>query len=334
MRKLLFCVLLTVLPSAASAQLEIKVCQPGGARQGVGYEAIANAERRLCAIWKRLEPAADGLEREARRSQHPPWELDGRYFPQGIYLRLSREANAYAYPDQEKVVIPIGTVEWMQHDGELAAIVAHEIAHVSLVRHLENLYPPDTSATERSQFNEIAADLGGAGILVAAGYDPYDFGAALGRLLMITGGEPLNRETRWRWQYLTSHPLTGERITALSTVVKKLCEQGASCSGQALRQNEPIGPEREVYRTQAPPTIPESVPPSIPEPAPSPAPEALDLNPMELTTEQCAAFAYALSGTTRDWEASRHRAVLRQMASDGGCEVGNTGTKPTLPNPQ
>jgi len=140
----------------------------------------------------------------------------GYHFPYKFVVVVSPEVNAFALPGGY-VFINTGAIEAAHSEGELAGILAHEIAHVAL-RHGTNqaskaylaktgLNLLDTLAGGRKtslcqaarayartlflRFNRDAeeqADLEGARLMAAAGYDPHDM-ASFFAALEERGGE-------------------------------------------------------------------------------------------------------------------------------------------------
>jgi len=146
------------------------------------------------------------------------------------------EVNAFALPGGF-IYVTRGILALASSQSELAAVLAHEIAHVTLkhaqarsnrVRTSEIVDQvitgilggnPDTDQTVAhsklslaafSQNQELAADLEGIKIAGRAGYEPHAaarFLAAMGRFSQFSGNDKANSD-----DFLSSHPSTPDRI--------------------------------------------------------------------------------------------------------------------------
>ena len=87
------------------------------------------------------------------------------------------DANAYALPDR-RVLVTRGMLALAGDEAELAAVLAHEIAHV---------LAGDAAARGPRPGAEEAADRRGLGLLAAAGYDPRAQAALQGKLVAAHG---------------------------------------------------------------------------------------------------------------------------------------------------
>lgn len=165
-------------------------------------------------------------------------EAPGHAFPYEFHVVASREINAFALPGG-KIYVCGGAIEAARTEGELAGIIAHEIAHVSL-RHGTNQASkaylaqmgidalaglagdavPEVgeliSAIGGAGANlvflkfgrdaESEADIQGAAIMAAAGYDPAD---------MASFFELLEGEGSSVAEFFSDHPNPGNRMVAI-----------------------------------------------------------------------------------------------------------------------
>ena len=166
-------------------------------------------------------------------------QAPGYEFPYQFAVVDAPEVNAFAFPGGY-VFVNAGAVAAARNEGELAAVLAHEIAHVAL-RHgtrqatkayltkaglniLETLTGgretqlgeflasvggagADMLFEEFGRSSETEADLEGARLMAAAGYDPRDM-ARFFEQLAETGG--------WRTSETPSdHPDPGIRVAAI-----------------------------------------------------------------------------------------------------------------------
>ena len=178
----------------------------------------------------------------ARLAAHAP----GYEFPYRFAVVEAPEVNAYAFPGGY-VFVNTGAIEAAENEGELAAVLAHEIAHVAL-RHGTNqaskAYVTRTGLdlvealtgggdTELGRLaahvagagaellfqnygrsSETEADLEGARLMAAAGYDPRDMARFFSRL----GETGAARST----EALSDHPDPRSRVAAINEAINAL----------------------------------------------------------------------------------------------------------------
>ncbi|HZI18508.1 MAG TPA: M48 family metalloprotease [Pyrinomonadaceae bacterium] len=178
----------------------------------------------------------------AKLAQHAP----GEKFPYQFQVVSSREVNAFALPGGF-IFVNAGTIAAAHNEGELAGVIAHEIMHVAL-RHGTNQVSkaylaqaglgvlgaiaggdsPDLGRVIESvggaganmlflKFGRTAerqADLGGAQMLAAAGYDPRDL-AGFFETLQREGGQRVP-------EFLSDHPDPGNRVASINEVLPAL----------------------------------------------------------------------------------------------------------------
>ena len=178
----------------------------------------------------------------ARLAAHAP----GYEFPYQFAVVDAPEVNAYAFPGGY-VFVNTGAIAEAETEGELAAVLAHEIAHVAL-RHGTNqaskayvtksgleLLDAVTGGRETAlgryaeragaacaealfqtvgRSSETEADLEGARLMAAAGYDPREM-ARFFEKLGETGGA---RST----EALSDHPDPRSRVAAINEFINTL----------------------------------------------------------------------------------------------------------------
>jgi len=108
--------------------------------------------------------------------------------------------NAYAAYTNKTVTINKGTFKYVDNDDELAAILAHEIAHT--VDYYGG-FGKAVAMTFNSKSYEHKADLLAIDYMVNAGYNP---------VAMITVMNKIGGESVWDWGILWSHPKTSKRL--------------------------------------------------------------------------------------------------------------------------
>jgi beta-barrel assembly-enhancing protease len=180
-----------------------------------------------------------------RLASHAP----GHDFPYQFEVVNAREINAFALPGGF-VFVHAGAIAAARGEGELAGVIAHEIAHVAL-RHGTNQASKayiaqaglgvlgaiagggdDTNAGDIintiggaganmlflkfGRTAETQADLEGARIMAAAGYDPRDMARFFETLAEQGGGG------RGVPEMLSDHPDPGNRVAAINEILPSL----------------------------------------------------------------------------------------------------------------
>ncbi|HFC97309.1 MAG TPA: tetratricopeptide repeat protein [Thermosulfurimonas dismutans] len=240
----------------------------GAAGALISPEEEARLGRRILAqIRERAEilddpEVTDYLESIARRLT--PW-VGPRYFPFRFYVVKNPTLNAFALPGGY-IFFTSGLIEEVDREDELAAVMAHEMAHIQarhVARRMEVLKRLQlatgavtlaglllgggktggalavtstslalTRALAYSRAEEEEADRLGFEYLTRAGYDP---GAFLSILQKIVRHRWLLTETGPN--YLLTHPAPPERITYLETLVKRYHRAHPSAS---YRPTDPL----------------------------------------------------------------------------------------------
>lgn len=108
--------------------------------------------------------------------------------------------NASASFQSKTVSINKGTLNYVDNDDELAAILSHEIAHT--IDYYGGLGKAIVMAFNSKSY-ENKADLKGVDYMVNAGYNP---------VAMITVLNKISGESIWDWGILWSHPKTSHRL--------------------------------------------------------------------------------------------------------------------------
>jgi hypothetical protein len=178
----------------------------------------------------------------AKLAAHAP----GEKFPYQFSVVASREVNAFALPGGF-IFVNAGALAAARNEGELAGVLAHEVMHVAL-RHgtnqaskayvarrglgvlrsvvgdgedLGNVIDAVGGAGANMLFlkfgrtAERQADLGGAQIMAAAGYDPRDMAGFFETLQREEGG-------RRAPEFLSDHPDPGNRVASINEVIPAL----------------------------------------------------------------------------------------------------------------
>jgi predicted Zn-dependent protease len=170
----------------------------------------------------------------------------GHNFPYEFRVIASKEINAFALPGGT-IFVNAGAILAAKSEGELAGVIAHEIAHVALRHGTNQASKQYVAITGREILDRITggsstrigqiinsiggaganvlflrfsrsaereADLEGARIMAEVGYDPVD---------MASFFETLESEAGVRGpEFLSDHPNPGNRIAAIKESIDKL----------------------------------------------------------------------------------------------------------------
>ena len=215
----------------------------------LGREAAQQAERQLPVVNDRtVSPYLDNLGR--RLANAIPGEFQHREFQYSFRLVNAPELNAFALPGGFTYVNR-GLIQAARNEGELAGVMAHEIAHVAL-RHgtaqaskagsLKAQAPALGGAilgailggtaggiaqtagqigstaivTKYSRQAETEADILGAQIMARAGYDPRDLANMFRTIQQQSGGRGGGVE------FLSTHPDPGNRYERVNREAQQL----------------------------------------------------------------------------------------------------------------
>ncbi|HYN83959.1 MAG TPA: M48 family metalloprotease [Pyrinomonadaceae bacterium] len=170
----------------------------------------------------------------------------GHNFPYEFQVVATREINAFALPGGF-IFVNAGVIAAAKNEGELAGVIAHEISHVAL-RHGTNqaskayiaqaglgvlgaLAGGDSDVGDIinkvggaganmlflkfGRTAETQADLEGARIMAAAGYDPRDMAGFFQTLQKQSGGQRVP-------EMLSDHPDPGNRVAAITELIASL----------------------------------------------------------------------------------------------------------------
>ena len=110
--------------------------------------------------------------------------------------------NAQASFMYKEVLVYEGLLNYVDNDDELAAVIAHEMAHS--MDYYDGFGKLIVMNFNRKSY-EYKADLKGIDYMVKAGYNP---------LAMITVMNKISGESIWDWGILWTHPKTSKRLLA------------------------------------------------------------------------------------------------------------------------
>lgn len=112
-----------------------------------------------------------------------------------VDVRAKRDAGA----DGERVRVTSGLIDYVQDDDELAAIVAHEMAH-NLLDHRPLIEATKSGKTKIIKATEAEADRFSVWLMANAGYDPEAAITFWQRYGKATGLGIFSAPTHYRWQ--------------------------------------------------------------------------------------------------------------------------------------
>ncbi|MBM3607437.1 MAG: Zn-dependent protease [Alphaproteobacteria bacterium] len=239
---------------------------PQGAPRTTGIETAASAEH------QRLILAFGGAYRAAAAEAH----LNGILArlaavsddPSQVYrvtILNSPVVNAFALPSGN-LYVTRGMLALANDSSEIAAVMAHEIAHVS-ARHafqreeqarIAELRTKVASAVQSpvrseeikmtgrlnlasfSRQQELEADRIGVGVIARAGFDPYGasrFLRSLGRSMAMSAAVLGGRSGDERPDILASHPSTPERVNRAVMAARQIAGPGVGDAGREAYLN-------------------------------------------------------------------------------------------------
>jgi beta-barrel assembly-enhancing protease len=207
----------------------------------IGKQAQAEVKRETPAIGDRAVQAY-----VARLGRTLAAHARGQRYPYSFSTANYREINAFALPGGP-VWVNRGAIEAARSEAQLAAVVAHEIAHISerhAARQLSNAMVTNLGLSffgallgnsggaktasmaarsvasgaflKFSRDDEREADRVGAGIMARAGWDPHGMIE-----LMRTIHEQEKRDPSLVEVFFSNHPSTNERLAGLAQLVPK-----------------------------------------------------------------------------------------------------------------
>jgi predicted Zn-dependent protease len=153
------------------------------------------------------------------------------------------ELNAFAIPGGY-IYVYTGLMETLDDEAQLAAVLAHEVGHVTARHSTERLTTmygysmlaglilgndpnfwaglaadlfSTTGMLAYSRSNEYEADRLGVTYTNSAGYDPAGMSELLAKFQMTERGEPSKLE-----EWLSTHPPTSERVSKVTVYIREL----------------------------------------------------------------------------------------------------------------
>ena len=208
------------------------------------YRANASTEKLVRGVVDRIVAASDDPAQRYR-----------------ITFLNSPSPNAFALPNCE-LYLTRGLLALANDTSELAAVLAHEVAHVTAnhaIRRAEveraasslpaPLVQDGVSAPDMTRFvvasfsrgQELEADEIGIRTIAKAGYDPYGAARFLSSLARQTAYSGVSRGSG-RFSFLSSHPSTPQRIAVALEAARDAALKTQDASGKA-----PIEADRATY---------------------------------------------------------------------------------------
>ena len=223
----------------------------------IGRQSAVEVERQLPIL---QDPAVASVVNAigTRLAGFIPGFVPGKRFPYQFKIVNASDINAFALPGGF-LYLNRGLIEAAKSEGQLAGVMAHEMAHVAL-RHgtnqaskaylgqtglglLGGLFSKDEGTTEKvmgavggfglnalflkfSRTDEEQADIVGAQTMARAGYNPQDMVDFFELLQAKQSGEPGKVE-----QFFSSHPAPKDRATRIRNEMKLLTIRPADTVG-------------------------------------------------------------------------------------------------------
>ncbi|MCA1623992.1 MAG: M48 family metallopeptidase [Acidobacteria bacterium] len=237
-----------IMPLAAFGQTRISMPKNKYKIQDdvrIGREASAEVERQM-PILNDYEATRYVQDVGRRLVNAIPSQFQHPEFQYTFQVVNARDINAFALPGGP-MYVNRGMIEAARSEGEMAGVIAHEIAHVAL-RHgtaqateqgkIKNqlgtiglilggailggeqgaqlgMLGAQAWMTKYSRNYETQADILGAQIMAAAGYDPRDLANMFRTIEQQSGGQ---RAPEW----LSSHPNPGNRYNTINREAEML----------------------------------------------------------------------------------------------------------------
>lgn len=249
-------VVAALLPVAAEAQTQVKpgwnVFKPEQDVE-IGRQSVAQIEQQLPTV--KNDRVNDFVNEIGNRlAAHAP----GPKFPYQFGIVNASDLNAFALPGGP-IYLNRGIIEAARNDGEIAGVLAHEIAHVALRHGTANASKQQATQAglgilggllggrlggntaqivnavggfglnalflKYSRAAETQADIIGAQILAKAGYSPQD---------MVSFFQTLEKQDkRKKANFLASHPAPAERVKTIQNEARVI---GATMDGTTSSQ--------------------------------------------------------------------------------------------------
>ena len=153
-----------------------------------------------------------------------------------IMNRSTTEINATSQIFDKTVTVYSGILPYIDSDDELAAVMAHEIAHS-----VEAYGGPIKyiAMNVNSKSYEIKADLKGIDYMVNAGYNP------IAAIIVATKIYP---EPMWDWGFTSTHPKGSKRVMAMYKYIYKKYPQflNSDMTHSIYYRNFEFAMEREI----------------------------------------------------------------------------------------
>ncbi len=148
-------------------------------------------------IWKKLGTREEKINLVGSRL------LNENKIPKRVFFKLEKGnyiVNASARYIDKQVTVYAGLLNYVDNDDELAAILAHEIAHD--MDFYKGFGQTIVMAFNKKSY-EYKADLAGIDYMVKAGYNP---------VAMLTIMNKIGGESVLDWRLSASHPKTSKRL--------------------------------------------------------------------------------------------------------------------------
>lgn len=162
------------------------------------------------AIVTKLEQQTRAQVKVSRRGHELVFPVEVQRLPLNVYFNISRDIKIQAVTTFTEIEVSFGMLNFINNDTELAAVLAHELAHIARLhtRNIPVIVMAGILANKLNKDIERDADYFAIKFLHAGGYDLSKAGGFYERLAIelpetLKGG------------ILYTHPGTAERITRI-----------------------------------------------------------------------------------------------------------------------
>lgn len=200
MRFTLFVLLLAITPPSAASQ---------------GLDAFPDVGPVVDEVARSL---VDGPSKRGIK----PYDMPHFY----IQIATNPGLNASAKVAEHTIVLQYDLVRLMKESkGELAFVIAHELGHIQDGNCQERGLRQGLKGPALQRMCETTADLIGLEYTMAAGYNPSDAAAVMGRLILANSASEGTVTGIVLGRFKSDHPVDIDRIQRITTYANTICTQ-------------------------------------------------------------------------------------------------------------
>src|ERR1700677_528502 len=145
-----------------------------------------------------------------------------------FFIQISRDPgiNARANPATHMVTLQYDLVRLLKDSkGELAFVIAHELGHIQNANCQERGLRQGLKGPAWQRMCETTADFIGLEYTMAAGYNPSDAAAVMGRLILADSPNQGTVLGIMFGRFKSDHPVDIDRIQRITTYANTICAQ-------------------------------------------------------------------------------------------------------------